>query len=65
MIKLFGKNSKKNKNAGFTRDDQRKMLCAQSPFIVKEAYNSIRTNLLFSQQGEKCPRFHNNKPHCQ
>ena len=33
------------------------MLCADSPFIVKEAYNAIRTNLLFSQQGEKCPIF--------
>ncbi|MDE6470504.1 MAG: CpsD/CapB family tyrosine-protein kinase [Eubacterium sp.] len=28
-----------------------------SSFVVKEAYNSIRTNLLFTQQGEKCPIF--------
>lgn len=47
----------KTKNQGFSRDDQKKMLCAESPFVVKEAYNSIRTNLLFSQQGEKCPVF--------
>ncbi len=55
------KNSKKQKReakaSGFTRDDQKKILCADSPFVVKEAYNSIRTNLLFTQQGEKCPIF--------
>ncbi|OKZ48065.1 MAG: hypothetical protein BHV89_17975 [Clostridiales bacterium 41_21_two_genomes] len=33
------------------------MLCQNSPFAVKEAYNAIRTNLLFTQQGEKCPIF--------
>lgn len=55
------KNKKKNKkgirNSGFSKDDQKKILCAESPFLVKEAYNSIRTNLLFTQQGEKCPVF--------
>lgn len=55
--KLFGKNKKADKASGFSRNDQRKILCADSPFIVKEAYNSIRTNLLFTQQGEKCPVF--------
>ena len=34
-----------------------KLLTAASTFAVKEAYNSIRTNLLFTQQGEKCPIF--------
>ncbi|MFQ9839330.1 MAG: CpsD/CapB family tyrosine-protein kinase [Eubacterium sp.] len=34
-----------------------KILCQNSPFAVKEAYNAIRTNLLFTQQGEKCPIF--------
>lgn len=53
----FRKNKKERKSAGFTKDDQKKMLCGDSPFVVKEAYNSIRTNLLFSQQGEKCPVF--------
>ena len=53
----FRKNKKNRSNSGFTKDDQKKMLCADSPFVVKEAYNSIRTNLLFSQQGEKCPVF--------
>lgn len=52
------KNNKKNtKVSHFSRDDQRKILSEQSPFVVKEAYNSIRTNLLFSQQGEDCPVF--------
>lgn len=51
------KQKKESKAYGFTRDDQKKILCADSPFVVKEAYNSIRTNLLFTQQGEKCPVF--------
>lgn len=37
--------------------DSTKLLTAASTFAVKEAYNSIRTNLLFTQQGEKCPIF--------
>lgn len=41
----------------FTRDDAKKMLNSESPFVVKEAYSSIRTNLLFTQHGEKCPVF--------
>lgn len=53
----FRRNKKERKSSGFTKDDQKKMLCGDSPFVVKEAYNSIRTNLLFSQQGEKCPVF--------
>ena len=59
MAELFKKKNKnkKPKSTGFSKDDQKKMLCAESPFVVKEAYNSIRTNLLFSQQGEKCPVF--------
>ncbi|MGN1203246.1 MAG: CpsD/CapB family tyrosine-protein kinase [Eubacterium sp.] len=51
------KKRKESKASGFSRDDQKKILCAESPFVVKEAYNSIRTNLLFTQQGEKCPIF--------
>lgn len=51
------KNKKSNRIKGFSRDDQKKILAADSSFIVKEAYNSIRTNLLFSQRGEKCPIF--------
>lgn len=58
MAKLGLKRKKKDSKAtAFSREDQKKILCADSPFIVKEAYNSIRTNLLFTQQGEKCPVF--------
>ncbi|MDE5984752.1 MAG: CpsD/CapB family tyrosine-protein kinase [Eubacterium sp.] len=58
MAKLGLKKKKKDsKTAAFSREDQKKILCADSPFVVKEAYNSIRTNLLFTQQGEKCPIF--------
>ncbi len=57
MADFKKRGKKRNAKAGFSKDDQKKMLCADSPFIVKEAYNAIRTNLLFSQQGEKCPVF--------
>lgn len=32
-------------------------LSAASPFAIKEAYNSIRTKLMFTGKGEKCPIF--------
>jgi len=32
-----------------------KILNAESPFAIKEAYNNIRANLLFTGVGEKCP----------
>ncbi len=51
------RDKEKNNSRGFSKDDQRKILTANSPFVVKEAYNAIRTNLLFIQQGEKCPVF--------
>lgn len=44
-------------NNGFSKSDPKKILCQNSPFAVKEAYNAIRTNLLFTQQGGKCPIF--------
>lgn len=44
-------------NNVFSKSDPKKILCQNSPFAVKEAYNAIRTNLLFTQQGEKCPIF--------
>lgn len=52
-------NKKKNtsKSIGFNKDDPKKILCQESSFAVKEAYNAIRTNLLFLQQGESCPVF--------
>lgn len=51
---------KKNKKAAhhsISSSDHQKLLNQNSIFAVKEAYNSIRTNLLFTQQGEKCPIF--------
>ena len=45
------------RKAGFEKNDTKKILCQESSFSVKEAYNAIRTNLLFLQQGEKCPVF--------
>ena len=53
---IFNKKKKKNEN-DFSREDTKKILNQDSPFIVKEAYSSIRTNLLFTQRGEKCPIF--------
>ena len=48
---------KSQKSKGFNNNDAKKILCQQSSFAVKEAYNAIRTNLLFLQQGETCPIF--------
>ena len=53
----MSKKKKQSESKGFSRTDPKKILCADSSFSVKEAYNSIRTNLLFIQQGEKCPIF--------
>ena len=54
---LKSKRRKLEESNNFSKSDPKKILCADSSFNVKEAYNSIRTNLLFSQQGEKCPVF--------
>ncbi len=49
------KNNKKQSN--IKKIDASKMLTADSSFSIKEAYNSIRANLLFTQKGDKCPIF--------
>ena len=36
---------------------KQRMLTPNSPFAVREAYNSIRAKLLFTGRGEKCPVF--------
>ena len=54
MKPLSKKKRLQEKNV-FSKSDPKKILCSSSSFNVKEAYNSIRTNLLFIQQGEKCP----------
>ncbi len=51
------KRKKLAENRGFRTEDTKKILSAESSFSVKEAYNAIRTNLLFTQKGEKCPIF--------
>lgn len=49
--------NKKDAHHSISSNDHQKLLNQNSIFAVKEAYNSIRTNLLFTQQGEKCPIF--------
>lgn len=36
---------------------KQRMLTANSPFAIREAYNSIRAKLIFTGRGEKCPVF--------
>ena len=44
-----------NQSLSFRKNDIRKVLKSQSPFAVREAYNSIRTNIMFTNMGQKCP----------
>lgn len=53
-MKLF---QRKEDLMGFRRSDVQKLLNEDSPFQVKETYNSIRTKVLFSGKGERCPVF--------
>lgn len=48
---------KMSKKVALHTTDPKKLLKNTSAFSVKEAYNAIRTNLLFTQHGEKCPIF--------
>lgn len=56
-MSLKSKRRRIEESNSFNKSDPKKILCSNSSFSVKEAYNSIRTNLLFLQQGEKCPVF--------
>lgn len=51
---LFRMNKNKKSTAGSA---ERPRLNKSSPFAIKEAYNSIRTKLIFTGKGEKCPVF--------
>lgn len=52
-MSLFSFGRKKNpQNRG-----PKPRLHSNSPFVIKEAYNSIRTKLIFTGKGEKCPIF--------
>ena len=53
---LFSAKSKKKKTTDVRRG-ARPRLNARSPFAIKEAYNSVRTKLIFTGKGEKCPVF--------
>lgn len=57
MNLLKSKKKRSKKDNRFSKEDTKKILALDSPFIVKEAYSSIRANLLFTQRGEKCPVF--------
>ena len=51
------KSPQKNQSISFKKNDARKMLKSQSPFAIKEAYNSIRTNIMFTNMGQRCPAY--------
>ncbi|MBQ6431521.1 MAG: CpsD/CapB family tyrosine-protein kinase [Oscillospiraceae bacterium] len=53
---LFRDKSKSRFTKGSSRSE-RPRLTPDSPFAIKEAYNSIRTKLMFTGKGEKCPVF--------
>lgn len=53
---LFRRNSKSRFKSSSSRSE-RPRLTLESPFAIKEAYNSIRTKLMFTGKGEKCPVF--------
>lgn len=53
---------KKNKTESDGKQTQissakKRLLTLKSPFAIKEAYNAIRTKLMFTGKGEKCPVF--------
>ena len=50
----YTSNTKKKKTGGRPIAPH---LSVSSPFAIKEAYNSIRTKIMFTGKGEKCPIF--------
>ena len=49
---------KKDLNIPVSQAEARqRMLSPNSPFAIREAYNAIRTKLLFTGRGDKCPVF--------
>jgi capsular exopolysaccharide synthesis family protein len=51
-MRLLGSNKRTSR---FKKTDAKKILKTDSPFAIKEAYISARTNLMFSNMGENCP----------
>lgn len=37
--------------------NRKRMLSSSTPFAINEAYNTLRTNLMFTIKGEKCPAY--------
>lgn len=47
---------RKNNNPDlFDPRSLKRLLTAETPFAIKEAYSAIRTNLMFTSRGETCP----------
>lgn len=57
MILFKSQKQRKEEIRGFKKSDRKKLLNEKSPFLVKETYNSIRTKIMFSGKGERCPVF--------
>lgn len=55
-MNLNPKNKPASISSVFTRENRKKIISEDSPFAVKESYNSIRTNLLYyNAVQEQCP----------
>ena len=50
-------NKKRRKRSSPHSRSERPRLSSNSSFAIKEAYNAIRTKLMFTGKGEKCPVF--------
>lgn len=53
-MKIIGN---KKHSVPFRINDAKKTLKFDTPFVIKEAYNSIRTNIMFINMGQKCPTY--------
>ena len=51
---IFGRKKAKRLS---DRDYSKKLIGADTPFAITEAFKMLRTNLLYSAEGEKCPVF--------
>ena len=51
-MKIFDKVQKKSREVKNYKD---KLLTSQSPFVITEAYRSLRTNLMYTGCADKCP----------
>ena len=54
---MLFRNKNKSRFKKSVSHGERPHLSPDSPFAIKEAYNSIRTKLIFTGKGEKCPVF--------